>query len=151
MENTGIIKKFSNNDWCSPLVAVPKSDGGVRWCVDYKVGVNQRLVNAHYPIRKIELIFNGLRNAKYFYRLDLHKALLLMNHPVSFRPFLRMNRLSFGIKTAPAEFNRIIDQILWQVPNTEFYFYDIIIHGRSIEECKSNLKCCLRQLSTTYI
>lgn len=52
-----------------------------------------------------------------------------------------MNRLSVGIKTAPAEFNRIIDQILWQVPNSEFYFEDIIIHGKSIGECKLNLKC----------
>lgn len=57
-----------------------------------------------------------------------------------------MNRLSFGIKTASAEFNRIIDQISRDVPNTESYFDDIIVYGKSIEECKKSLKCCLRQI-----
>ncbi|GBP00424.1 Uncharacterized protein K02A2.6 [Eumeta japonica] len=46
LENAGIITKIDNSDWGSPLVVIPKADGGVRLCVDYKVGVNQRLVNA---------------------------------------------------------------------------------------------------------
>lgn len=138
LESAGIISKIANSDWGSPLVVIPKSDGGVRLCVDYQVGVNQRLVNAHYPIRKIEHIFNSLRNAKYFCRLDLYKAYLhipvdeqssLIQTISTHRGTYRMNRLSFGIKTAPAEFNRIIDQILRNVPNTESYFDDIIIYG----------------------
>lgn len=155
LESAGIISKISNSDWGSPLVVIPKTDGGVRLCVDYKVGVNQRLVNAHYPIRKTEHIFNSLRNAKYFCRLDLYKAYLHLpvDEPSSMvqtisthRGTYRMHRLSFGIKTAPAEFNRIIDQILRDVPSTESYFDDIIVHGETFEECKSNLKCCLQQL-----
>lgn len=57
-----------------------------------------------------------------------------------------MNQLSFGIKTAPAEFNRIIDQILREVPNTESYFDDIIVHGTTKEECKANLITRFNQL-----
>lgn len=155
LEKAGIISKTANSDWGSPLVVIPKADGGVRLCVDYKVGVNQRLVDAHYPIRKIDEIFNSLRDSKYFCRLDLYKAYLhvpvdqssseiqtISTHKGTFR----MNRLSFGIKTAPAEFNRIIDQILREVPKTQSYFDDIVVHGQSKAECKANLKACLHQL-----
>ncbi|XP_017478638.1 PREDICTED: uncharacterized protein K02A2.6-like [Rhagoletis zephyria] len=155
LERAGIITKITNSDWGSPLVVIPKADGGVRLCVDYKVGVNQRLINAHYPIRKIDEILNSLRNSKYFCRLDLYKAYLhipvdkqssIIQTISTHRGTYRMNRLSFGIKTAPAEFNRIVDQILRDVPKTESYFDDIVIHDESIQECKNNLKKCLKGL-----
>ena len=44
----------------------------------------------------------------------------------------KMNRLSFGIKTAPIELNRIIDQVLREVPKTEAYFDDIVVHGQTL-------------------
>lgn len=155
LEQTGIISKTTDSDWGSPLVVIPKADGGVRLCVDYKVGVNQRLIDSHYPIRKIGDIFNSLRDSKFFCRLDLYKAYLhipvdeqstVIQTISTHRGTYRMNRLSFGIKTAPAEFNRIIDQILREIPKTESYFDDIIVHGSSMDECKSNLKLCLAQL-----
>lgn len=155
LEKTGVISKTEISDWGSPLVVIPKSDGGVRLCVDYKVGVNERLVDAHSPIRKIEDIFNCLRNSRYFCKLDLYKAYLhipvdeesskiqtISTHQGTYK----VNRLSFGIKTAPSEFNRIINQILLEVPKTEAYFDDIIIHGESKAECQENLFKCLKQL-----
>lgn len=155
MEKEGIITKVANSDWGSPLVVIPKADGGVRLCVDYKVGVNQRLVDAHYPIRKIDQIFNSLKDSRFYCRLDLFKAYLhvpvdelsseiqtISTHKGTFR----MNRLSFDIKTARAEFNRIVDQILREIPKTESYFDDIVFHGESLAECKANLKSCLSQL-----
>ncbi|XP_011876973.1 PREDICTED: uncharacterized protein K02A2.6-like, partial [Vollenhovia emeryi] len=76
LESTGIITKTETSDWGSPLVVIPKADGGVRLCVDYKIGVNDRLINAHYPIRKIDDILNSLRSSRYFCWLDLFKAYL---------------------------------------------------------------------------
>lgn len=40
----------------------------------------------------------------------------------------KVKRLSFGIKSTPAEFNRIMDKILKKVTKTIAYFNDIIIH-----------------------
>lgn len=59
-----------------------------------------------------------------------------------------MNGLSFGIKTAPFEFSRILSQILKGVPKTEAYYDDIIVHASrpTFEECNSNLKLCLQRL-----
>lgn len=155
LEAEGIISKTTSSDWGSPLVVIPKADGGVRLCVDYKVGVNQRIIDSHYPIRKTDEIFNSLRDSEHFCRLDLFKAYLhiqvdehssIIQTISTHRGTYRMNRLSFGIKTAPAEFNRIINQILQDVPKTESYFDDIIVHGKTLDECVSNLKKCLGQL-----
>jgi hypothetical protein len=155
LESQGIISKVATSDWGSPLVVIPKPDGNVRLCVDYKIGVNERLVNANYPIRRIDDILNSLRNSRYFCRLDLYKAYLhvLVDEESSqiqtiatHRGTYHMNRLSFGIKTAPSEFNRIIDQILQGLPKTLSYFDDLIIHGATKEECQKNLEMCLQRL-----
>ena len=155
LEASGIISKVSNSDWGSPLVVIPKPDGSVRLCVDYKVGVNERLVQANYPIKKIDEVLNSLRDSRFFCRLDLCKAYLHLKVDdlssqiqtmSTHRGTYKVNRLSFGVKTAPAEFNRIIDQILSGLPKTVSYFDDIVIHGETKQECKQNLILCLQRL-----
>ncbi|XP_054260224.1 uncharacterized protein K02A2.6-like [Macrosteles quadrilineatus] len=76
LENEGIISPVEASDWGSPLVVIPKPDGGVRLCVDYKCGVNERLIQANHPIRRIDDVIDSLRNSKYFCKLDLYKAYL---------------------------------------------------------------------------
>ncbi|XP_037814014.1 uncharacterized protein K02A2.6-like [Lucilia sericata] len=155
LEAAGIISKCERSDWGSPLVIIPKPDGGIRLCVDYKPGVNPQLVSSNYPIRRIDEILNNLKGSKYFCRLDLYKAYLhLRVNPESseiqtmstHKGTYRVNRLSFGIKTAPSEFNRIIEQILSGLDKTMSYFDDIIIHGSTEAECKRNLILCLKRL-----
>lgn len=79
LEKDGIITKVNTSNWGSPLVVIPKPDGNVRLCVDYKIGVNPQLEPAHYPIKRIDEIFNTLKNSKYFCKLDLFKAYLHVN------------------------------------------------------------------------
>ncbi|KAB0799268.1 hypothetical protein PPYR_07148 [Photinus pyralis] len=155
LEKTGIITKVNLSDWGSPLVVIPKPDGNVRLCVDYKIAVNQQLQAAHYPIRNIDEILNNLRNSKVFCRLDLYKAYLhvqvdqdsqAIQTISTHRGTYRMNRLSFGIKTAPNEFNRILEEILQDLDGTMSYFDDIIIHATSREECGKRLIRCLDRL-----
>lgn len=57
-----------------------------------------------------------------------------------------MNRLSFGIKTAPSEFNRIIDQVLSGLEGVSSYFDDIIIHGKTKDEFQQRLINTLERL-----
>jgi len=37
LETAGVIKKVNQSDWAVPIVAVPKSNGRIRICGDYKV------------------------------------------------------------------------------------------------------------------
>ena len=50
LKSSGIISKIGKSDWGFPLVIISKANGGVRICVDYKVGVNPQLVSANYFI-----------------------------------------------------------------------------------------------------
>lgn len=155
LEADGIISKIDHSDWRSPLVIVPKPDGNVRLCVDYKIAVNPQIKSAHYPIRRIDEILNSLHNSSYFCRLDLYKAYLNIKVDEESRSIqtisihtgtYQMNRLSFGIKTAPSEFNRILDQILQGLDGTLSYFDDIIFHDGTMEEYQSRLEQCLIRL-----
>ena len=43
LERLAIIKRVTYSDWATPIVPVPKADGAVRICGDYKVTINQHL------------------------------------------------------------------------------------------------------------
>lgn len=58
----------------------------------------------------------------------------------------KIHRLSFGIKTAPAEFNRIIVQILRSLKGVVSYFDDIVVFGVTLEEYRANLINVLNKL-----
>lgn len=155
LEQQNIITRTSHSEWGSPLVVVPKPDGTVRLCVDYKVAINPQLEQEHYPIPRIDEILNQLRDSTYFCTLDLYKAYLHV--PVdddtahiqtisTHRGTYRMNRLSFGIKSAPSTFNRIMDQILNGLHGVSKYFDDIVIYAPTLEQCRERLIACLKRL-----
>ncbi|KAJ8877193.1 hypothetical protein PR048_021647 [Dryococelus australis] len=64
LEAEGVLTKAETSDWKTPLVVIPKADEGVRLCVDYQVGVNEQLQDAHHPIQKTYDILNSLRKFK---------------------------------------------------------------------------------------
>ena len=50
----GIMTPVMHSEWASPIVVVPKTDGRVRICGDYKVSVNPVLDADQYPLSNIE-------------------------------------------------------------------------------------------------
>ena len=49
----GAIEKVRYSDWATPAVPVPKPDGTVRVCGDFKITVNVLHIDQH-PIPKAE-------------------------------------------------------------------------------------------------
>ena len=45
----GVLQKMDFSDWATPIVPVPKSDGSIRICGDYKVTINPSLQVDQYP------------------------------------------------------------------------------------------------------
>ena len=49
MVRQGYWTPVSQSKWATPHVPVPKKDGGVRICGDYKPTVNTQIEEAHHP------------------------------------------------------------------------------------------------------
>ncbi|XP_064637859.1 uncharacterized protein K02A2.6-like [Lineus longissimus] len=74
LETSTVFEKVDRSNWASPIVVVPKADGSVRICGDYKVTVNPYIVDEPYPLPTPEDIFTKLAGKKHFTVLDLSHA-----------------------------------------------------------------------------
>ena len=74
MESEGVIEKVERSDWASPIVCVPKKDGSIRLCGDFKVSVNQVLLNKPYPFPEVSDMFANLGPGTVFTKIDLSNA-----------------------------------------------------------------------------
>ena len=144
LEAEGVIEKITYSDWAAPIVTVPKKDGTIRICGDYKVTVNPVLEGDKYPLPRIEDLFAKLTGGKIFTTLDMTHAyhqLVLDSESQKYvvvnthRGLYQYKRLPFGIASAPSQFQRIMDQILQGMKHVD----DIIITGATEEEHLANL------------
>uniref|UniRef100_A0A1Y1K0Y3 RNA-directed DNA polymerase n=1 Tax=Photinus pyralis TaxID=7054 RepID=A0A1Y1K0Y3_PHOPY len=156
MLESGVLEKTKYSEWASPIVVVPrKSSKKIRICVDFKVTLNPNLKTEHYPLPLCEDIFNTVSKGKYFTTLDLSNAYLQLQVSPESRELLTINthlglfrftRLPFGITSAPAIFQSVMDNILKDIPSCACYIDDIIISGQTIDECRDNVRKVLEKL-----
>ena len=72
MRDAGIIEP-SESPWVSPVVMVPKKDGGSRFCVDYRP-LNDRTVKDSYPLPRIDESLDHVAGSAWFSSLDLQSG-----------------------------------------------------------------------------
>ncbi len=63
----------SISPWEAPVLFVKKKDGTLRMCIDYR-GLNKKLIRNVFPLPRIDEIFDELRGAKIFSKMDLNMA-----------------------------------------------------------------------------
>ena len=76
LEDQGILTSVPYSEWASPIVIVPKTDGSVRICGDYKVTINPVIENDTYPIPTVDEVFEKMQGGKLFSKIDLTQAYL---------------------------------------------------------------------------
>ena len=76
LESSGILEKVSYSEWAAPIMVVPKKDGKIRLCGDYKVTVNSALEVDQYPLPRPDDLFATLAGGNKFTTLDLSQAYL---------------------------------------------------------------------------
>lgn len=155
LESQGIIEKVQYSEWAAPIVAVDKPDGSVRICGDFKVTVNPVMEVDKYPLPRIEEIFANMAGGERFSKLDLRHAYLQMEVAEECRHLLTVNthqglyrykRLVYGIASAPAVWQKAMDQVLQGLPNVQCYIDDIIVTGKTDEEHCQNLHKVMTRL-----
>ncbi len=157
LEAEGILSKVDWSPWATPVVPVTKKDRTVRLCGDFKVPVNPVLYAEQYPLPRIEDIFATLSGGQLFSKIDLAEAYLQMEMEEDSKVFLtinthnglyRYNRLVFGVASAPALWQRAMDQVLQGFPGTQSstYLDDIIVTGDSDNSHLENLARLLKRL-----
>ena len=151
----GVIEPVKYADYACPLVIAKKPDGNIRICGNYKLTANKVLRLEKYPIPSLEDLLQSLQGGTKFSKLDLSHAYHQIELEPEARPFTTVNthrglfqfcRLSFGIASAPAIFQRTMEALIGDIPMCKAYLDDLIISGRSDEEHLKNLKLVLTRL-----
>jgi len=143
MRSMGVIEP-STEEWASPVVMVPKPDGTVHFCIDYR-RLNLMTVKDAYPIPRMEECLDSPGDAGVFSTLDCNAGYWQIpvseedKHLTGFSCHSgawKCVRLPFGLCNAPATFQRAMDMILagikWQICLA--YLYDVIVFSRCPEE-----------------
>jgi transposase InsO family protein len=151
----GVLKPVNRSDWAAPIVVVPKSDGNIRICGDYKVTVNRCIEDESYPLPTPEDLFSTLAGGAVFTKLDLSSAYQQLQLAEESKKLLTINthkglyqyqRLPFGVSTAPSIFQGVMDQILKGIDGVVCYLDDILISTRDIESHAKTLRLVLGRL-----
>lgn len=155
LEAAGVLEKVTRSDWAAPIVTVPKKDGKYRICGDYKVTVNPALCVDQYPLPTPEDLFATLAGGKKFTKIDLTQAYLQLKLDENSAKYATINthkglyhctRLPFGVASAPAVFQKTMDEILQGIPHAICYIDDILITGTTEEEHLATLEQVLQRL-----
>jgi hypothetical protein len=138
----GVIE-LATCEWASPIVMVPKPDGSLRFCIDYRK-LNAITVPDTYPLPLMDECIDSLGEAAIFDTLDCNSAYWQI--PVdpadrrkttftSHYGIYRFIRLPFDLRNAPGTLQRAADIILSGVKwkTCLVYLDDVIVFSSSRE------------------
>lgn len=145
------IIRSSQSPYSSPIVPVPKKNGELRMCVDYRA-LNKLTTRDNYPLPLIEDQMDLLYGKTFFSCLDLQDGF----HHVSMFPesipltsFVTPHgqyeylRMPFGLKNAPSVFQRYINSLFRHLIDSNkilLYMDDIMVATDNLEDHLSVLK-----------
>ena len=138
------IIRPSVSSWTSPVTIVPKPDGSPRFCIDYRK-LNNVTTADQYPLPNIADIVDLIVQAKVFSTLDLKSGYWKIAIDEAYIPntashchkgLFEFLRIPFGLRNAPASFQRILDFVLGDLIGKHYLVYldDIVIFSDNQEE-----------------
>jgi hypothetical protein len=155
LQERGIIEP-GNGAWSSPVVLVRKKDGSFRFCVDYRK-LNAVTSGDAYPLPRIDESLDALAGSSYFSTLDLlsgYWQIPLDSDASEKAAFVTRSGLwkwkvmSFGLCSAPATFERLMETVLrgLQWKSLLLYLDDVIVFSSDIESHITRLKEVFQRL-----
>ena len=141
--------------WSSLCLLATKSDGSDRFCTDYRK-VNGVTKPDCYPLPRIDDCVDNVGCAKYVTKLDLLKGYWqvpltpraqVISAFVTPDAFLEYTVMPFGVRNAPATFQRLVNTVLSGLSGCEAYFDDIVVYSKTWEEHIQQLRVVFGRLS----
>ncbi len=138
MEKLGIVQQ-ATSEWSSPVTLVPKQDGSIRFCVDYRK-VNALTRKDVFPLPRVDDCVEAVGNARYLTKIDCLRGFWqvpLTDRAKDISCFstlgktYKFNVMPFGLTNAPATFQRLMAEVTKNVPNVAVYLDDVVVYSHS--------------------
>ena len=147
--------------WASNVVLVKKSDGSLRFCIDYRQ-LNNLTVKNSYPLPRIDTCFDALGDAKFFSTLDLRQGYWQVeNDPetadkttfITRKGASKFKVLPFGLSNAPAVFQRLMNLVMrgltWEA--CLVFLDDIVVMSTTFEQHLERLRAVFGRLRSANL
>ena len=159
MESQGVIRRIDElTEWCAGMFVVPKSNGDVHVCGDFKK-LNHSIQRERHILPSVEHLLANIVNATIFSKLDANSGYRFHQIPSDeasqcLTTFITPSgrhcyrHLTFGISSAPEFFPKRMPTILDGLPGINCLVDDILIFGPCQEEHDQELQAVLQHLAS---
>jgi hypothetical protein len=140
----------STSPWAAPMLFVEKKDGTKRMCIEYR-SLNEVTVRNKYPLPRIEDLFDQLRGAGVFSKIDLRSGY----HQLRIRPsdipkiafitkygLYEFTVMSFGLTNVPAYFMNLKNSVFMDYLDKVVVVFidDFLVYSQNEQEHEEHLR-----------
>jgi len=154
--DAGFLEVAKYPEWVAKIVPVPKKDGKVRMCVDYR-DLNQASPKDNFPLPHIDtLVDNTARYSMFSFmdRFSGYNQIKMAPEDKQKTTFITVwgtfnyNVMSFGLKNAGATYQRATVTLFHDMMHKEIEVYvdDMIAKARTVDEHITNLRKLFKRL-----
>jgi hypothetical protein len=160
LEQKGYIKP-SSSPWGALVLFVKKKHGSMRLCMDYRA-LNEVTIKNKYQLPRIDDLFDQLKGAKYFSKIDLRSGyyqLRIHSGDVPNTAFVtrygqhEFTVMPFELTNAPSYFMNLMNKVFMDELDKFIIIFidDILVYSRSAKEHGHHLRIVLGKLRDHHL
>jgi hypothetical protein len=160
LQSKGFIRP-SSSPWGAPVLFVEKKDGTQQMCVDCR-SLNEVTVKNKYPLPRIEDLFDQMKGASVFSKIDLRSGYHQLKIRESDIPktafrtrygLYEYTVMSFGLTNVPTYFMYLMNKVFMEYLDkfVVVFIDDILIFPKTEEEHEKHIRMVLEKLRTNQL